>query len=69
MSPSVLMGEFTLVDFVLRAVGVATTGESLCGVLRDVEEDAAMVGSGVSAVVVVVGGPLSFNEDCTCWMA
>ena len=35
-------GELTRVAFALRAVGVAAAGESLCGVLRDVEEDAAM---------------------------
>ena len=69
ISSSVLMGEVTRVDFVLRDTGVASIGESLCGVLRDVEEDAVMVGSGVSAVVVVAGDPLPFDEDCTCWMA
>ena len=69
ISSSVLMGEVTRVDFVLRDTGVASIGESLCGVLRDVEEDATVVGSGVPAVVVVVGGPSCFGAACACWMA
>ena len=54
-SPSEAIGELTLVDLVLRAVGVSAPGELSMGDLRVKPDDVLLVGAAAFAPVGAAG--------------